>query len=85
MDSRKWTRKSGLTVAGICKKELRRTNLIYADARDPVEHRNLLAMHYLNKGPGLLRVLRALKVRRERLQDLSVNPQQSFTQALWNV
>ena len=31
-----------------------RTNLIYADVRDPIEHRNLLAIHYLNKGPGLL-------------------------------
>ena len=42
-------------------------------------------MRYLNEGPGLLRVLRALKVHKERLQVLSVNPRDSFAQALWNL
>ena len=40
--------------------------LQHLTARDRIEHRNLLCAHYLNKEPGLERVLRALAVHRQK-------------------
>ena len=40
-----------------CKRELRQYNLVLNDSSDTIDHRNLLAAHYLNKKPGSERVL----------------------------
>ena len=45
---------------------LGRMGLLSTTARDKIEHRNLLCAHYLNKEPGLERVLRALAVHRQK-------------------
>ena len=40
------------SLANVGKRELRRCNLLFNDSKDTIDHRNLLAAHYLNKGPG---------------------------------
>ena len=46
--------------ASVTKKQLRRHRLISV-TNDSIEHRNLLAVHHINKKPGLHTVLTALK------------------------
>ena len=54
------------SVASVSKGQLRRMNLMRFSATDKIEHRNVLCAHYLNKEPGLLRVLSALKMHRQK-------------------
>ena len=54
-------------------------------ARDKIEHRNLLCTHYLNKEPGLERVLRALAVHRQKASNGLTSPSQCFQKPLWNL
>ena len=55
---------SAEALASVTKKQLRRHGLISV-TNDSIEHRNLLAVHHINKKPGLLTVLTALKKFRE--------------------
>ena len=69
--------------ANVGKRELRRCNLLFNDSKDTIDHRNLLAAHYLNKGPGLKRVLRALAILRAKACEACVVPRDAFKKALW--
>ena len=51
-------------LASVTKRQLRRHGLISV-TNDSIEHRNLLAVHHVNKKPGLSTVLAALKQFRE--------------------
>ena len=53
-----------LSLASISKRQLRRHGLASV-ANDRVEHRNLSAVHHLNKHPGFEAVLKALSSFRE--------------------
>eukprot|EP00438_Fugacium_kawagutii_P004575 Skav230700 [mRNA] locus=scaffold1495:147698:148291:+ [translate_table: standard] len=72
-------------IAAVSKKQLRRMGLLATSARDAIEHRNVLCAHYLNKEPGLVRVLRALALHRERASSGLVSPKDAFKQPLWDV
>lgn len=73
------------SVAAISKKQLRRMSLLSPSSRDRIEHRNVLYAHYLNKEPGLLRVLRALAVHRQKASSGLVSPMDAFKKPLWDV
>ena len=49
------------SLCAVSKKQLRRTNLNIAVVRDKIEHRYLLSSHFLNKAPGLARIMQALR------------------------
>ena len=51
---------------------------------DKIESRNVLRAHYLNKEPGLLRVLRALKMHREKAAAGLISPGNCFKKPLWD-
>ena len=51
-------------LPSVTKRQLRRHGLISVTS-DSIEHRNLLAVHHINKKPGLHIVLTALKKIRE--------------------
>ena len=73
------------SIAAISKKQLRRMGLLSTSAQDPIEHRNLLCAHYLNKGPGLLRVLRALALHKQKASSGLTKPGDAFKKPLWDV
>ena len=73
------------TVASVSKKQLRRLNLLSADARDAIEHRNLLAVHRLNKKPGLESVMEALGLFRQKASQGLVSPAACFQKPLWKL
>ena len=54
-------------------------------ARDPIEHRNLLCAHCLNKGQGLLRVLRAWALHKQKASSGLTKPGDAFKTPLWDV
>ena len=64
---------------------LGRMALLSTTARDKIEHRNLLCAHYLNKEPGLERVLRALAVHRQKASNGLTSPSRCFQKPLWNL
>ena len=64
---------------------LGRMGLLSTTARDKIEHRNLLCAHYLNKEPGLERVLRALAIHRQKASNGLTSPSQCFQKPLWNL
>ena len=61
-------------LASVTKKQLRRHRLISV-TNDSIEHRNLLAVHHINKKPGLHTVLTALKKIRELYVKLAARQQ----------
>ena len=72
------------TVASVSKKQLRRLNLLSADARDAID-RNLLAVHRLNKKPGLESVKEALGLFRQKASQGLVSPAACFQKPLWKL
>ena len=64
--------------------KLRRMNLMRSSATDKIEHRNVLCAHYLNKEPGLRRMLRALKMHREKAAAGLISPGNCFKKPLWD-
>ena len=73
------------SVASVSKKQLRRLNLLSAGARDAIEHRNLLAVHRLNKKPGLESVLKALALFRHKASQGLTSPATCFQKPLWQL
>ena len=69
-------------LANVSEGQLRRMGLLSTTARDKIEHRNLLCAHYLNKEPGLERVLRALAVHRQKASNGLTSPSQCFQKPL---
>ena len=65
-------------LASVTKRQLRRHGLLSVTG-DSIEHRNLLAVHHLNKKPGLHTVLTALK----RFRELSMTSLQPASK-VWN-
>ena len=55
-------------LANVSEGQLRRMGLLSTTARDKIEHHIVLCARYLNKEPGLERVLRALAVHRQKRQ-----------------
>ena len=53
------------------------------NSKDPIEHRNVLAVHYIHKNPGLLPVLQALKRFRKLAETSLVAPAKMFDTAPW--
>ena len=72
-------------LANVSKGQLRRMGLLSTTARGKIEHRNLLCAHYLNKEPGLERVLRALAAHRQKASNGLTSPSQCFQKPLWNL
>ena len=71
-------------LASVTKRQLRRHGLISVTS-DSIEHRNLLAVHHINKKPGLHTVLTALKKIRE-LSLSSLQPASKvWDQASWKL
>ena len=68
--------------ANVGKRELRRCNLLFNDSKDTIDHRNLLAAHYLNNKPGLERVLKALVILRTKACEACMVPSDAFKKAL---
>ena len=73
------------SVACVSKGQLRRMGLLSTSARDKIEHRNVLCAHYLNKGPGLERILRALALHRSKASNGMAPPSQTFQKPLWDL
>ena len=71
------------SVAAVSKTQLRRMNLLSATARDEIEHRNVLAAHFLNKHPGMDAVLGALALFRSKASKGLACPSACFKQPLW--
>ena len=71
------------SVASVSKTQLRRMNLLRSVSSDPIEHRSLLAAHYLNKCPGLESVLRALAMHRQKASSGLLSPRECFQKPLW--
>ena len=70
------------SMASVTKHQLRRHGLS-RNAKDPIEHRNTLAVHYLNKNPGLEAVLSALARFRTTVSQGLVAPSRAFLEAPW--
>ena len=70
------------SLAGVSKGQLRRHALL-KNSKDPIEHRNVLAVHYIHKNPGLLPVLQALKRFRKLAETSLVAPAKMFDTAPW--
>ena len=71
------------SVASVSKTQLRRMNLLRSVSSHPIEHRSLLAAHYLNKSPGLESVLRALAMHRQKASSGLLSPRECFQKPLW--
>ena len=71
------------SVASVSKTQLRRMNLLRSVSSDPIEHRSLLAAHYLNKSPGLESVLRSLAMHRQKASSGLLSPRECFQKPLW--
>ena len=66
---------------GLCvvlKKQLRRTNLNIAVVQDKIQHRYLLSSHFLNKAPGLARIMQALRCHKMKCMSGLVSPTDAF-------
>ena len=70
------------SLASVSKGQLRRHALL-KNSKDPIEHRNVLAVHYIHKNPGLLPVLQALKRFRKLAETSLVAPAKMFDTAPW--
>jgi hypothetical protein len=70
------------SIASVTKGQLRRHGLS-RNSTDRIEHRNTLAVHYLNKNPGLDAVLSALARFRSTLSCGLVAPSRAFLEAPW--
>eukprot|EP00435_Cladocopium_sp_Y103_P056631 s1773_g19.t1 len=73
------------SIASVSKGQLRRMDLLSTSAREKIEHRNVLCAHYLNKEPGLERILRALALHRTKASNGLALPSQCFDKPLWDV
>ena len=67
----------------VTKSQLRRHGLQKA-VNDPIEHRNVLAVHYLNKKPGLESVVKALARFRQLAMKSCRQPTLVFKEAPWD-
>ena len=72
-------------LASVSNGQLRRMGLLSTSARDKIEHRNVLCAHYLNKEPGLDRILRALSLHRSKASNGMAPPSKSFEKPLWEL
>ena len=70
-------------MASVTKSQLRRHGLQRV-VNDPIEHRNVLAVHYLNKHPGLESVLKALARFRQLAMKSCRKPSLVFKEAPWD-
>ena len=73
---------------GLCvvsKKQLRRTNLNIAVVQDKIQHRYLLSSHFLNKAPGLARIMQALRCHKMKCISGLVSPTDAFKKPLWQL
>ena len=73
---------------GLCvvsKKQLRRTNLNIAVVQDKIQHRYLLSSHFLNKAPGLARIMQALRCHKMKCMSGLVSPTDAFKKPLWQL
>ena len=73
------------SLCAVSKKQLRRTNLNIAVARDKIEHRYLLSSHFLNKAPGLARIMQALRCHKMKCMSGLVSPTDAFKKPLWQL
>ena len=73
------------SLCAVSKKQLRRTNLNIAVVRDKIEHRYLLSSHFLNKAPGLARIMQALRCHKMICMSGLVSPTDAFKKPLWQL
>ena len=73
------------SLCAVSKKQLRRTNLNIAVAQDKIEHRYLLSSHFLNKAPGLARIMQALRCHKMKCMSGLVSPTDAFKKPLWEL
>ena len=73
------------SLCAVSKKQLRRTNLNIAVVRDKIEHRYLLSSHFLNKAPGLARIMQALRCHKLKCMSGLVSPTGAFKKPLWQL
>ena len=71
------------SLASVTKSQLRRMGLQRV-VSDPIEHRNVLAVHYVNKKPGLESVLKALARFRQLAMKSCRKPSLVFKEAPWD-
>ena len=70
-------------IASVSKGQLRRQNLLGRGKIHGHDHTNVLAAHYLNKGAGVFRVLRALAIHRRKAAEGLLSPSEAFSKPLW--
>ena len=70
------------SLCAVSKKQLRRTNLNIAVVQDKIEHRYLLSSHFLNKAPGLARIMQAPRCHKMKCM---VSPTDAFKKPLWQL
>ena len=73
------------SLCAVSKKQLRRTNLNIAVVRDKIENRYLLSSHFLNKAPGLERIMQALRCHKMKCMSGLVFPTDAFKKPLWQL
>ena len=73
------------SLCAVSKKQLRRTNLNIAVAQDKIEHRYLLSSHFLNKAPGLARIMQTLRCHKMKCMSGLVSPTDAFKKPLWQL
>ena len=73
------------SLCAVSKKQLRRTNLNIAVVRDKIEHRYLLSSDFLNKAPGLARIMQALRCHKMKCMSGLVSPTDAFKKPLWQL
>ena len=56
-----------------------------AVVRDKIEHRYLLSSHFLNKAPGLARIMQALRCHKMKCMSGLVSPTDAFKKPLWQL
>ena len=71
------------SLAAVTKSQLRRHGLQKV-VNDPIEHRNVLAVHYVSKKPGLESVLNALARFKELAMKSCRQPALVFKEAPWD-
>ena len=52
---------------------------------DKIEHRYLLSSHFLNKAPGLARIMQALRCHKMKCKSGLVSPTDAFKKPLWQL
>ena len=70
------------SLCAVSKKQLRRTNLNIAVVQDKIEHRYLLSSHFLNKAPGLARIMQAPRCHKMKCM---VSPTDACKKPLWQL